>query len=83
MGLKANKGRKYKLDKIFARHFLATAKEVGFSTQRMQAILDEFANELPSAIEQVKRQLPEAFPAHVSTAIFEQSLLKASRLTDD
>ncbi|OEE69816.1 hypothetical protein A1OO_03275 [Enterovibrio norvegicus FF-33] len=50
MGLKANKGRKYKLDKIFARHFLSTAKEVGLSTQRMQAILDEFANQLPSAI---------------------------------
>ncbi|MDD1792755.1 type II toxin-antitoxin system HipA family toxin [Enterovibrio sp. ZSDZ42] len=80
MGLKANKGRKYKLDKIFARHFLATAKEVGFSTQRMQAILDEFAKQLPSAIKQVKQQLPEAFPEHVSMVIFEQSLKMVGRV---
>ncbi|MDD1784122.1 type II toxin-antitoxin system HipA family toxin [Enterovibrio sp. ZSDZ35] len=81
MGLKANKGRKYKLDKIFARHFLATAKEVGFSTQRMEDILDEFAHQLPAAIEHVKQQLPEVFPAHIADAIFENSLKMVKRVS--
>ncbi|WP_325893700.1 type II toxin-antitoxin system HipA family toxin [Grimontia sp. NTOU-MAR1] len=80
MGLKASKGKKYKLDKIYPRHFLATAKEVGFSKIQMQEIMDGLAGALPKAIEQVKQQLPPEFPAHIADAIFEGALKMVARL---
>ncbi|GHA50587.1 type II toxin-antitoxin system HipA family toxin [Photobacterium aphoticum] len=81
MGLKASKGKKYPLDGIFARHFIATAKDVGFSIHQMNTIIDEFVAQLPGAIERVNRILPEDFPEHISQSIFENSLKMAHRLT--
>lgn len=80
MSLKATKGRKYQLDKIYARHFIATAKDVGFNPDQMNRIMDELTAKLPSAIEQVQQQLPDGFPEHISNSIFQGSLKRAERL---
>ncbi len=80
MGLTATKGKKYQIDKIYTRHFLDTAKSVGFSQDRMQEILDELAIELPKAIERLSNKLPENFPESISSPIFTQSLKMIKRL---
>ncbi|WP_022942831.1 HipA domain-containing protein [Psychromonas hadalis] len=41
MGLKATKGKKYHINKIYPRHFVETAKQVGFETDKMESILSE------------------------------------------
>ena len=80
MGLKSTKGKKYQLNKIFSRHFLDTAKQVGFDRQRMQDILDEFTTTFPKAVAQVQGALPKDFPEHVANAIFDNSLKMLKRL---
>ncbi|WP_064609855.1 type II toxin-antitoxin system HipA family toxin [Photobacterium sp. J15] len=80
MGLKASKGKKYQIDKIYARHFIATASDVGFSKERMSEILDDFVVALPAAIERLDKRLPENFPANIKKVIFEHSLARVKRL---
>ncbi len=73
MGLKATKGKKYEINKILPRHFLDTAKAVNFSQDKMQRIMDEMKGALPEAISQVRANLPEGFPEHISNSIFENA----------
>ncbi|MGX2952359.1 HipA domain-containing protein [Shewanella sp. JL219SE-S6] len=73
MGLKATKGKKYEINKILPRHFLDTAKAVNFSQDKMQRIMDEMKGALPEAISQVRANLPEGFPEHISDSIFENA----------
>ena len=80
MGLTATKGKKRKIDQIFPRHFVATAKSVGFDPIRMQTIMLEFVDELPVAIENLKRRMHPDIPERIQTAIFTQSLMKRERL---
>ncbi len=54
-------GNKWHLEKVYPRHFIATAETVGFCTIRMQEILDEFVESFPNAIDQVVSHLPTAF----------------------
>ncbi|MBG0754857.1 hypothetical protein BOO21_05735 [Vibrio cidicii] len=70
MALKStSSGNKWHLEKIYPRHFIATAETVGFCTVRMQEILDEFVDSFPIAIEQTVNQLPNNFPAHIIDSI--------------
>ncbi len=80
MGLNASKGRKYAIDKIFPRHFLATAKAVGFSQASMSAIMQQFSQDTSQVIERVKYQLPEGFPTHISDTILDGLKHRAKRL---
>ena len=48
------KTTKYQLEKMYALHFIATPKEVGFKPDQMSEIMNELAVTLPAAIEQVK-----------------------------
>ncbi|MFS1894337.1 type II toxin-antitoxin system HipA family toxin [Vibrio lentus] len=80
MGIKATRGKKYEINKIYARHFLDTATSVGFSKEKMQQILDDIQVELPQAIERLKARLPDSFPEEVSTAIFDNSLKMVKKL---
>ena len=73
MGLKATKGKKYEISKILPRHFLDTAKAVNFSQDMMQEIMDEMQSALPKAILQVSAALPEDFPKHIASSIFENT----------
>lgn len=81
MSLKGRRGRKYECRKIRREHFLATAKEVGFSTDTMNEILDEMATRTDAVIQTVANQLPSAFPAFIAEPIFEGMRKYAQRLT--
>lgn len=80
MGLAASKGKKSEIDKIFPRHFLATAESVRFSTERMAQILAFFAEALPAAVARVRQGLPAVIPPAIADAIFDNALKMASRL---
>ncbi|GLO60078.1 serine/threonine protein kinase [Vibrio sp. MACH09] len=73
MGLTATKGKKYEISKILPRHFLDTAKDVNFSQETMQEIIDEMKDALPKAMLQVRATLPEGFPEHIVDSIFENT----------
>ncbi len=81
MGLKATRGKKYQISKIYAHHFLDTAASVDFSTEQMHKILDDIQVELPEAIERLQARLPADFPMEVSSAIFEHSLKMVKKLS--
>lgn len=80
MGLNATKGKKYAIDKIFPRHFLATAKAVNFSQTSMAEIMQQFVTDTPQVIERVTSQLPEGFPTHISETILNGLHHRAKRL---
>ncbi|WP_305812331.1 type II toxin-antitoxin system HipA family toxin [Photobacterium leiognathi] len=70
----------YKWQTIQPRHFLSTAKAVGFSTQRANELMSEMKNKAPSVIEKVRQQLPNDFPTEISESIFNGVLKQAGRL---
>ncbi|WP_318513175.1 type II toxin-antitoxin system HipA family toxin [Photobacterium leiognathi] len=70
----------YKWQTIQPRHFLSTAKAVGFSTQRANELMIEMKNQAPSVIEKVRQQLPNDFPTEISESIFNGVLKQAGRL---
>ncbi len=80
MGLKATKGKKYRLADIFPRHFLATAKQTGFSVARMQTIMTEFADTFESNANKVLADLPNNFPIEIANKIVENSLRQVKRI---
>lgn len=80
MSLKASKGRKNQIDMIYPRHFMATAKEVGFSENRMQAILAEFAQTSEQVMLDVQKSLPKEFPTDVKDAVYTGMLRLLERL---
>jgi serine/threonine-protein kinase HipA len=80
MGLTATKGKKYAIDKIFPRHFLATAKAVSFNQRLMKEIMQQFAEDTPQVIERVRSQLADDFPTHISDTILDGLSHRAKRL---
>lgn len=80
MGLKVNKGKKRKIEMIFPRHFIASAKSVGFDTRQMQTIMDEFLVSLPHAIDRLKQRMHANIPTRIQEAIFSETLKRAVRL---
>lgn len=80
MSLKGSHGRKYQCRMIRRAHFLATAKEVGFSEASMNALLDQMAADTETVIEKVASELPENFPSHIAEPIFHGMLKHAQRL---
>ncbi|MBO0208778.1 MULTISPECIES: type II toxin-antitoxin system HipA family toxin [unclassified Vibrio] len=80
MGLKATKGKKYEISKVYPRHFIDTAKHVGFDQEKMQSILDEMQIEMPKAIERLKSRLPKEFPTRIADSIFNNSLNMVAKL---
>lgn len=69
MGLTGSKGKKYKIEQIFPRHFFQTAKDVGFDREAMAKILTDFAQTVDTVVINVRGQLPADFPAHISDSI--------------
>lgn len=51
--------------------FLETAKNVHYSVERAEAILDDMLARVEHVIHQVSSSLPQAFPKHVSEPIFD------------
>ncbi|RUO24332.1 serine/threonine protein kinase [Aliidiomarina minuta] len=71
MSLKGSRGRKYQCMMIRRTHFLATAKEVGFSEDSMNDMLDDMASKTEQVINRVAANLPKDFPAFISEPIFQ------------
>ncbi|MGE4260954.1 type II toxin-antitoxin system HipA family toxin [Shewanella sp.] len=80
MGLTASKGKKYKVEQIFPRHFYSTAKAVGFPQEEMTKIMQEFAEKAEGAIANVKANLPNGFPPSIRDSICDGLLAKVQRL---
>ncbi|HBL7633341.1 TPA: HipA domain-containing protein [Escherichia coli] len=81
MGLNASKGKKTAIDKIYPRHFLATAKVLKFPEVQMHEILSDFARMIPAALDNVKTSLPTDFPENVVTAVETNVLRLHDRLS--
>lgn len=69
MGLKASRGRKNAIDRIYPRHFFALAKEVGFAQSEMERIMQTFAQQVPDALRRVNDALPAGFSSRVAKTI--------------
>lgn len=83
MSLKASKSRKRAIEKISVRHFLATAREVNFSEEQMLSIMNDFATNLPRAVKDVVKSLPDDFSKSVVEAICSNMLMLHKRLLKD
>lgn len=81
MGLKGSHGKKYAIEQIFPRHFLATAKAVGFDKTEMENILQEMSASVDKVIERVTYQLPDDFPIKIRTTILDGLKARSARLT--
>jgi len=77
----ASKGKKTAIDKIYPRHFLATAKVLRFPEVQMHEILSDFARMIPAALDNVKTSLPTDFPENVVTAVESNVLRLHGRLS--
>lgn len=76
-----HKGKKTAIDKIYPRHFLATAKVLKFPEVQMHEILSDFARMIPAALDNVKTSLPTDFPENVVTAVETNVLRLHGRLS--
>jgi serine/threonine-protein kinase HipA len=79
MSLKG-RNRHYHWSRIGPRHFLSTARHVGFSEVQAQRLIDEIIEQANHAIETVVAQLPEDFPPHISEPILEGVRAQAGKL---
>ncbi|EFC6694911.1 TPA: type II toxin-antitoxin system HipA family toxin [Escherichia coli] len=73
--------KKTAIDKIYPRHFLATAKVLKFPEVQMHEILSDFARMIPAALDNVKNSLPTDFPENVVTAVETNVLRLHGRLS--
>jgi len=80
MGLTGSKGKKYGIAQIYPRHFVATAKSVGFAVEEMKQILNEIKDNVSNVLTSVSRQLPAEFPSSIRDAIFAGMQQRAERL---
>ncbi|MAD15251.1 MAG: serine/threonine protein kinase [Alteromonadaceae bacterium] len=80
MGLSATKGKKRKMELVFSRHFIATAKSTGFDSKRMQLLMDDMAINMQPAIERLRLRIPAEIPEKIQKAIFDKTLERVKRL---
>lgn len=72
-----SKNRHYDILEIRARHWEAMAKRCGIDGR---ALLDEVVSEVPTVIETVAKELPDAFPDAVATPVLEGIVAASRRL---
>ncbi|TAK79163.1 MAG: type II toxin-antitoxin system HipA family toxin, partial [Gammaproteobacteria bacterium] len=65
---------------IQRRHFLETAKAVGYSVERAESILDEMLEKVDGVIDHLSRQLPKDFSNKISQPVFEGMLVVKRKL---
>ena len=80
MGLKTTKGKKYHVNKIYPRHFIETAKQVGFEIAKMDTILSEVKVNTEKIILDTQASLPVNFPKNISESIFSGMLQQLKKL---
>lgn len=80
MGLKASKGKKYHINKIYPRHFLDTAKKIGFDIVQMEKIMTEIKVNCEQVINETRAKLADNFPEKISESIFSGMLNQLKKL---
>jgi len=80
MGLKASKGKKYHINKIYPRHFLDTAKKIGFDISQMEKIMSEIKANCEQVINETRVKLADDFPEKISESIFSGMLNQLKKL---
>lgn len=71
------KKRHYKWDSILPRHFLTTAKAIGYSEKLAWVHMEEMFMNAHKVIEVVSKALPDDFPQEISESIFKGISKKA------
>lgn len=74
------KNKHYHWDNIQPRHFLYTAKIVGFPIEAVKKMLLTIKNKTPEVIKSVKAQIPAGFPEYISQSILEGIQKQSERL---
>ena len=74
------KNRHYFWDNILPRHFVETAKRVGFDVGEMEKIIEQTKLSFPVALNKTISELPQSFPRKIVEPIKKYSLLKLDRL---
>lgn len=69
----------YKLHEIMPRHWDNEAKRASFPEIEMEAIIDNVIGQLDTIVSKVATGLPEDFPKHIATPIFEGMRKHAER----
>lgn len=64
------KNKHYQMNSIEPRHFISTAKEIGYPLEDMKQILEYFAQNAFAVEDKLKSELPADFPIGVSDPIF-------------
>ena len=82
MSLKG-RSRHYHWARMLPRHFLSTAKAMGFSPTRAAAIMEETVAQTEAVIESVNARLPDGFPAKVADPILTGLRAQAQKLGSD
>jgi len=67
----SGRNRQYQWERMFRRHWVATARQCNFPEDEMNQIIDRILGEMEPVIEQVAAELPEDFPVDVATPIFD------------
>ncbi len=74
------KNRHYQWDEIQRRHFISTARQVKFSVDRMEEIIDEVKNLFPDALEKTIQSSPRDFPKDIIDKTSKYSITKLKQL---
>ena len=69
MSLKG-KNTHWKWAEIQPRHFLSTAKSIGYSATQAQLHIYEMFNKIEPAILAVEKRIPKSFPEYIQQSIF-------------
>ena len=78
----SGKNRHYHWDKIQPRHFISTAKQVGFNEKMAKAIITEMMGMVDEVITKVESQLPADFPEDISATIIDGMRKQHDRFVD-
>ena len=61
--------RKYRVNDIYRRHLVETAKLSRFDEDKMEEMIDQTISEMPEVIEKVRTLLPGSFPKKIADSV--------------
>ncbi|EOB3583561.1 HipA domain-containing protein [Vibrio vulnificus] len=80
IGLKASKGYKYNINKIYLRHIEQTASQFDISNDECHEVVSGFLAQFSNALSSIDKQFPAAEFALVKDAIFQHSTENVEKL---
>ena len=61
--------RHYRIDQIYARHFIQTSDSAGLPREVIQKTLEQLIEIAPSAMSELENILPGDFPSEIHTSV--------------